>query len=327
LTEDDSVNDNEAYARRLHQEEIEAAALRNAPRAENVASLAQPSFSRPLVRARDDRDPTLVDTGEPWIFVFAPESSGSVLGKWLVFASVDKTTEIWRAISSVVASGALGSEQAKVSTKSHPEYNGKNHVICVYTAKARMDEVGLQLIQIVKQNLHYKTDAATSQGTYSNNTTGKISVRDLYWNKASPVFTKPPDMTAAKSRSSARKAAEEKPKPALSLRFDGPTVTLTGMLHFVPLHLQKFEIGKTSVVLVREPQNSFDKHAIRVDDVPGTKIGYIQKKEAAILAPWLDGALVRVESCVMNHRVGDSTMYLFLKGWACESAKEMLATL
>jgi hypothetical protein len=328
LTEENTVNDDAAYALRLHQEdqaEIEAAALRNVLRAENVSSLAQPSFARPLVRARDEGDPTLVDTGRPWIFVFAPESNVSILGKWLVFPSVEKSTEIWRSISSAVASGALGSPQAKISTKSHPEFKG-NHVICVYTTGARMDEVGLQLIQIAKQNLCYKTDDATDQGIYSNNTKDEISIRQLYWNKARPVFIKPSTMTAAKSRSSARKAAEEKPN-ALSLRFDGPIITLTGMLHFVPRHQQRLEIGKTSVVLVREPQNSFDKNAIRVDNVSGAKIGYIQKKEAAILAPWLDDTLVRIDSCVMNHRVGDSTMYLLLKGWACELAKEMLATL
>jgi hypothetical protein len=329
LTEDNTVNDDEAYARRLHQEEIEAASLRNAPRAENAASLAPQSSARPLVRARDERDPTLVNTGEPWINAFGPVSSGKVLGKWLVYPSVANTSEVWRRISSAVASGVLGSPQAKVSTMSHPKYNG-NHVICVYTTKERMDEVGLLLIQIAKQNLYYKTDAATGEGRYSNNSekvtnSEDISVRQLYWNKARPVFTnKPLKMTAAEYRSLIRKAKE---KPALSLRFDGPTVTLTGMLHCVPLHLQRFEIGKTSVVLVREPQNSFDKNAIRVDDVSGTKIGYIQKKEAAILAPWLDGALVRIDSCVMSHRVGDSTMYLLLKGWACESAKDMLATL
>jgi hypothetical protein len=328
LTEDNTVNDDEAYARRLHQEEIKAAALRNAPRAENAASLAQPSSARPLVRARDERDPTFVKTGEPWIYAFGPGSSEAILGKWLVYPSVANTSEVWRSISSAVASGAMGSPQAKVSTISHPEFKG-NHVICVYTTKERMDEVGLLLIQIAKQNLHYKTNAATGEGIYSNNSEGRISVRDLYWNKARPVFTtKPSIMTAAKSRSSARKAAEKETEPALSLRFDGPTVTLTGMLHCVPLHLQRFEIGKTSVVLVREPHNSFDKNAIRVDDVSGTKIGYIQKKESAILAPWLeDDALVRIDSCVMSHRVGDSTIYLLLKGWACESAKDMLATL
>jgi hypothetical protein len=100
------------------------------------------------------------------------------------------------------------------------------------------------------------------------------------------------------------------------------------LVYYVPRHLQnRFEIGKTSVVLVREPENPKDSNAIRVDDLSQTKIGYILKKEAAILAPWLDHALVRIDSCVMNHRVGDSTMYLLLKGWACEAAKDMLATL
>jgi hypothetical protein len=331
LTEDDTMNDDEAYARRLNQEEIDAAALRNAPGAGNVSSLAaaQPSFARPPLRARDERDPTLVNTGEPWIFANGPESSGSVLGKWLVYPSLDNTSELWRAISSAVASGALGSPQAKVSTKSHAESNrnGKDvkHVICVYTTKASMDEVGIRLIHITKQRfLCYKTDESTGQGRYSNNSEG-ISVRQLYWNKARPVFTKPTAMTPAKSKSLALKAAKE--KPALNLRFDGPTVTLTGMKHCVSRKEQRFEMGVTSFVLIREPENLFDKNAIRVDDMSRKKIGYILKPEAAVLAPWLDDALILIDSCVVSHRVGDSTMYLLLKGWACEAAKDMLATL
>jgi hypothetical protein len=103
--------------------------------------------------------------------------------------------------------------KAKVSTK-HPD-SMANHVICVYTTKALMDEVGLQLIQIVKQNLHYKTDAATGQ-VHTQQFEGKNFRRDLYWNKAR--FHQAIYYDCRKSRSSAGKAAEEKPKPALSLR-------------------------------------------------------------------------------------------------------------
>jgi hypothetical protein len=87
-------------------------------------------------------------------------------------------------------------------------FNGKN-VICVYTTKALMDEVGLQLIQIVKQNLHYKTDAATGQ-VHTQQFEGKNFRKDLYWNKA--LFHQAIYYDCRKSRSSAGKAAEEKPK-------------------------------------------------------------------------------------------------------------------
>lgn len=69
------------------------------------------------------------------------------------------------------------------------------------------------------------------------------------------------------------------------------------MLHFVPRYQQRFEIGRTSVVLVREPQNSFDKNAIRVDNVSGI---HSEKIEAAILAPWLDDTLVRIDSLLRH---------------------------
>jgi hypothetical protein len=80
----------------------------------------------------------------------------------------------------------------------------------VYTTKARYGRVGLQLIQIVKQNLHYKTDAYTGQ-VHTQQFEGKNFRRDLYWNKARP--RKAIYYDCRKSRSSAGKAAEEKTKP------------------------------------------------------------------------------------------------------------------
>ena len=42
------------------------------------------------------------------------------------------------------------------------------------------------------------------------------------------------------------------------------------------------------VNLIREPQNLYDRNAIRVDNLQHIKVGHIKKQQAAILAPFMD---------------------------------------
>jgi hypothetical protein len=60
-----------------------------------------------------------------------------------------------------------------------------------------MDEVGLQLIQIVKQNSTTKKQMLATGQVHSTIRKAKISVRDLYLEQGTPLFTKPSTMTAA----------------------------------------------------------------------------------------------------------------------------------
>ena len=139
-------------------------------------------------------------TDEYWVYAAPPRSTDSLLtrptthGKWLVFKCTFRgiLDETWHCIRQAVESGELGSHctGAKCSTaREKPEsIGGADGVICVYTTKEGMDEVGLKLVQLVKQDLKYKTDEATLQGLYARTTHKKTTCRMLYWNEGDPFF-------------------------------------------------------------------------------------------------------------------------------------------
>ena len=43
-----------------------------------------------------------------------------------------------------------------------------------------------------------------------------------------------------------------------------------------------------SVAIRREPQNAYDRNAIRVEDMRGNQLGHIMREQAALLAPLID---------------------------------------
>lgn len=129
-----------------------------------------------------------------WIYQDAPESCenrGDTLGKWLIFKKTSKIDETWEEVRKLVESGELGATAAKVSTmKDNPNASNKRmKVICVYTTKEDIDDIGLKLIQVIKHTIKYKTDEATLAGKYSWSNTGKPTCRTLEWNDGNPVFT------------------------------------------------------------------------------------------------------------------------------------------
>ena len=142
-------------------------------------------------------NPTSVTDGY-WVWVDTPPTithSQSTLGKWLVFKHFDKLDETWHSIRKVVESGELGATGAKCSTarenpNSRHQDKGKTGVICVYTSEESVDEVGLKLVNIVKQDIRYKTDEATLKGLYTSKGHGRVSLKTIYWNDGDPGFEK-----------------------------------------------------------------------------------------------------------------------------------------
>ena len=128
-----------------------------------------------------------------WIKERAPKecrSRGETYGKWLVFKHVSVIDKNWDIVSKAVASGELGATGCKVSTrkKSPNSADDDMHVICVYTTKEDMDEVGMKLIPFVKQTIRYKTDEATLTNKYTCHGDGKVTCRTLEWNSGRPRF-------------------------------------------------------------------------------------------------------------------------------------------
>ena len=128
-----------------------------------------------------------------WIWQDSPSTSGDTLGKWLVFKHVSKIDATWKEVSEAVGSGELGATGAKVSTMRKSELASDQNVkvICVYTTREDIDEVGLKLIRLstVRQTIRYKTDEATLSGVYRCTGFKKTTIRVLQWNNGEPYFT------------------------------------------------------------------------------------------------------------------------------------------
>ena len=49
------------------------------------------------------------------------------------------------------------------------------------------------------------------------------------------------------------------------------------------------------VSLRREPNNPYDRNAVRVDNVDGVQVGHIKREQARVLTDVVDGKLARIE--------------------------------
>ena len=109
-------------------------------------------------------------TDDHWVWTDGPAELGDTYGKWLVFGKKEggELDGLWHSLHPLVRSGKLGATGAKCSTAvDSPTTRDKNRgVICVYTTREMRDEVGMNLVHVVKQTIRYKSDEATLQGRY-----------------------------------------------------------------------------------------------------------------------------------------------------------------
>jgi hypothetical protein len=133
-----------------------------------------------------------------WVYARPPQREllDKTYGKWLIFRpkASGALDEIWHVIRQCVEAKEFGDgcTAAKCSTaRENPDeapLGSPNGVICVYTTKETIDEVGLLLIQKVRQTIRYKTDETTLKGLYAFKGHGKVTIRTLYWNDGKPSF-------------------------------------------------------------------------------------------------------------------------------------------
>lgn len=141
----------------------------------------------------DDRKPTHVFDKES-IFAYPPDWENVdgkcfSFGKWLVFRKHEELDETWQLIKTHVRSGYLGKHIAKCLTMVRTETSGTNGVICVFTSKDDIDEIGLKLIKLVlDKKLVYKTNAATTRNLYTVYGVRKTTYKTLFWNDGDPQF-------------------------------------------------------------------------------------------------------------------------------------------
>jgi len=114
-----------------------------------------------------------------------------VYGKWLVFRDCDRLSETWTNIVMALREGKL-EDCCEVKSSTlwyHPSCAGPgpstSGVICVYTCKDDMESIGYKLIQMVKQDIKYKTDEDTRNYKYSH--VGEVAtIKTLYYNQGHP---------------------------------------------------------------------------------------------------------------------------------------------
>ena len=298
------------------------------------------SSSPPSLQVLDDpRSPSKVTTpGEFWLWQAGPSpySEERVLGKWLLFRNADIIDEEWMKIAAAVKSGKLHAAQSKVSTQyntsTNPNSQSKSsHVICIYTSESRMMEVGMALIKIVEHDIRYKTDEATVSGEYGAGATCQM----IYWNFGNPstkrlLWTKTESSQRARTASASNNKMKQRNQENMSIADETTTTNSTDIMKH-PFHDIKLTVtglqhgyykskqgrsteplGGKVVALIREPNNSYDKSAIRVEleetkptmmattAADATKVGYIQKNQAGVLAPWMDRNLLFIEHATMH---------------------------
>jgi len=61
-------------------------------------------------------------------------------------------------------------------------------VICVHTEEHNMDDIGFKLVALVKQDIKYKTDAASLDYKYTFTGSKKVCIKTIYWNRGRPSF-------------------------------------------------------------------------------------------------------------------------------------------
>ncbi|KAJ7402111.1 helicase-like transcription factor isoform X4 [Pitangus sulphuratus] len=76
------------------------------------------------------------------------------------------------------------------------------------------------------------------------------------------------------------------------------------------------------VALQREPNNPYDKNAVKVNNVNGDQVGYIKKELAAALAEIMDNRLAVVEGVVPYGAKNSFTMPVEMSFWGREENKE-----
>ena len=140
----------------------------------------------------DDRIPTQVFDDE-WIYAYPDEDGpqGEPFGKWLVFRKYEDLNQTWELIKEQVRSGKLGASLANTSTMVKTETSGEDGVICVFTTKEDMDEVGLKLLKLIPdEEIRYKTNSATDRNIYIVYGARKATYKTLHRNgDGEPIFS------------------------------------------------------------------------------------------------------------------------------------------
>ena len=116
-------------------------------------------------------------------------------GKWMVFKPLDKIDETWEKIRIAVAKGELeGCEWIQCSTMMYdPTKEGPgistSAVIFVHTYEQNVMAIGFKLIEIVQQDIRYKTNETSQKREFSFTANKRVTMKTIFWNQGRPSTT------------------------------------------------------------------------------------------------------------------------------------------
>lgn len=141
---------------------------------------------------RENCKPSQIKHAFRVVFTRDSDTNTDFFGKWMIFRSYDDIDEIWEKIRRAIAEDELqGCTRAKCSTmKYNPTKTGPGRTtiaeVSVYTKEHDIDIIGFKLIEIVKNDIKYKTSEATRSYQFTHAGCGKVTKRTIYWNDGKP---------------------------------------------------------------------------------------------------------------------------------------------
>ena len=112
-------------------------------------------------------------------------------GRWLVGVHFYKVNDTWRDIRRALEARKITAVGLKSSTgRYNPSSTGPGPVttgvVSIYTTEENVDRVGFEVIEIVKQDIQYKTISASGQKRHKGD--HNIILKTLSWNDGNPSF-------------------------------------------------------------------------------------------------------------------------------------------
>ena len=187
----------------------------------------------------------------------------------MVFKHLDEIDGVWEKIKRAIVQDELqGSPFAAVSSmRYNPSMGGPGPtttgVVCVYTQEHDMDAIGFKLIDMVQQDIKYKTDKASSSLKYTFSGSGRVSLKTIYWNNGRPSLEcedKPCYGTSFKKEDIWRLNFVEAPESLNYGAVHGRWVLfleymeLTGLWHFLKRHVESEEENFGVIRMVCPPK-------------------------------------------------------------------------
>ncbi|XP_067471478.1 helicase-like transcription factor isoform X2 [Thunnus thynnus] len=138
------------------------------------------------------------------------------------------------------------------------------------------------------------------------------------WDRFTEVdlFTDRYDANAESLSQAIRAAASEEPDADGSVLFGQLKGTVVGLRYYTGVVNQGEMVG-----LVREPQNPYDRNAVKVTNVYGSQVGHIKRELAAAMAHVMDNKLAKVEGVVHSGTNNSFNMPVMLSFWGKEENK------